>query len=107
MGGSRQPLMTPSRRSTLALLGALACVSHIPRGLAQATQTQQVLRVAIISRTVFYAPLWAAQAQHVFRQQGLLVEITVFDNAERITQGLREGQIDIAISTPESIMVDA
>ena len=99
--------MTPSRRSTLALLGALACASHIPKSFAQAAEKPPLLRVAIISRTVFYAPLWAAQAQHLFRQQGLLVEITVFDNAERITQGLREGQIDIAISTPESVMVDA
>lgn len=96
-----------SRRSTLALLGALACASHIPRGLAQTTQTLPVLRVAIISRTVFYAPLWAAQAQHLFRDQGLSVVILVYDNAERITQDLRDGQIDIAIATPESIMVDA
>lgn len=99
--------MTASRRSTLALLGALACASHIPRGLAQTAQTLPVLRVAIISRTVFYAPLWAAQAQHLFRDQGLSVVILVYDNAERITQDLREGKIDIAIATPESIMVDA
>jgi antitoxin ChpS len=39
--------------------------------LAQTTQTLPVLRVAIISRTVFYAPLWAAQAQHLFRDLGL------------------------------------
>jgi len=107
MGGSRQPRMTASRRSTLALLGALACTSHIPKSFAQATQKLQLLRVAIISRTVFYAPLWAAQAQHLFRDQGLSVVISVYDNAERITQDLRDGQIDIAISTPESIMVDA
>ena len=107
MGGPRQPLMAQSRRSTLALLGALACTHHSPQSFAQATHALPVLRVAIISRTVFYAPLWAALAQHLFRDQGLSVEITVFDNAERITQGLREGQIDIAISTPESIMVDA
>ena len=99
--------MGASRRSTLALLGALACASHIPKGLAQTAQTLPVLRVAIISRTVFYAPLWAAQAQHLFRDQGLSVVIAVYDNAERITQDLRDGQIDIAIATPESIMVDA
>jgi len=99
--------MGASRRSTLALLGALACASHIPRGLAQTVQTLPVLRVAIISRTVFYAPLWAALAQHLFRDQGLSVVIAVYDNAERITADLREGQIDIAIATPESIMVDA
>jgi ABC-type nitrate/sulfonate/bicarbonate transport system substrate-binding protein len=75
--------------------------------LAQTAQTLPVLRVAIISRTVFYAPLWAALAQHLFRDQGLSVVITVYDNAERITADLREGQIDIAIATPESIMVDA
>jgi hypothetical protein len=67
--------MTASRRSTLALLGALACTSHIPKSFAQATQKLQLLRVAIISRTVFYAPLWAAQAQHLFRDQLVLLDL--------------------------------
>ena len=107
MGGPRQPLMAPSRRSTLALLGALACTRHIPQSFAQASPALPVVRVAIISRTVFYAPLWAAQMQDLFLDQGVKVEITIFDNAERITQNLREGLTDIAISTPESIMVDA
>lgn len=96
-----------SRRSTLALLGAVVGVHHIPPSFGQDSQTQQVLRVAIISKTVFYAPLWAAQALDLFSDQGLSVVISVYDNAERITQDLRNGQIDIAISTPESIMVDA
>ena len=99
--------MHSSRRSTLALLGAVVGVHRIPTCFSQEAPSQSVLRVAIISRTVFYAPLWAAQAQDLFRDQGLSVVISVYDNAERITQDLRNGQIDIAISTPESIMVDA
>ena len=106
MGGSRK-LMHPSRRSTLAFLGGLACVTPLPRSFAQTKPSSPTVRVAIISRTVFYAPLWAAQAQHLFRDQGLHIAITVFDNAELITQALKNGDIDIAISTPESVMLDA
>ena len=107
MGSSRQPLMTASRRSALALLGALACTRYVPQSFAQTTPALPVLRVAIISRTVFYAPLWAALAHKLFEREGLHVTVLVFDNAERITQALLKGEVDIAVSTPESVMVDA
>jgi len=60
------------------------------------------LKIAIVSRTVFYVPLWIA------REQGHVdVTIEVYDNAERIVEDLRSGKVHIAVGTPESVMIDA
>ena len=106
MGGQGQ-LNKPSRRSTLALLGAVAFGHRIQPSWGETSSSLPVLRVAIISRTVFYAPLWAALSLKLFEREGLSVTLSVFDNAERITEALLKGEIDIAVSTPESVMVDA
>ena len=65
------------------------------------------LKIAIVSRTVFYAPLWVARDSGFFTQQGINVEIEVFDSAEKITEALKSGSVQIAISTPEGVVVDA
>jgi len=60
------------------------------------------LKIAIVSRTVFYVPLWIAQ------QQGHVdAGIEVYDNAEKINEDLRSGKVDIAVGTPEAVMIDA
>lgn len=65
------------------------------------------VRVAIVSRTVFYVPLWLGVKAGDFRREGLDVQIEVFDNAEKIADALRSGAVQIAISTPETAIVDA
>jgi NitT/TauT family transport system substrate-binding protein len=65
------------------------------------------LRVAIVSRTVFYVPLWLAQDKGYLNEEGLRATIEIFDNAEKINADLRSGRSQIAISTPESVLVDA
>ena len=60
------------------------------------------LKIAIVSRTVFYVPLWIA------REQGHVDgAIEVYDNAEKINEDLRSGKVEIAVGTPESVMIDA
>ena len=65
------------------------------------------LRVAIVSRTVFYVPLWLAQDKGYLKDEGLSATIEIFDNAEKINDDLRSGRSQIAISTPESVVMDA
>jgi NitT/TauT family transport system substrate-binding protein len=60
------------------------------------------VKVAIVSRTVFYVPLWIAQ------QQGHIdATIEVYNNAEKINEDLRSGRVNIAVGTPEAVMIDA
>lgn len=56
---------------------------------------------------MFYAPLWIARESGYFDQRGIDAEIEVFDSAEKITDALKNGAVQIAISTPEGVIVDA
>lgn len=64
------------------------------------------LKIALVSRTVFYAPLWVAAQRGYLADEGIEPEFTVYDNAEKINQDLRAGKVHIAISTPESVILD-
>jgi ABC-type nitrate/sulfonate/bicarbonate transport system substrate-binding protein len=71
-------------------------------GLSASVAAAEPLKIAIVSRTVFYVPLWIAQ------QQGHVdAGIEVYDNAEKINEDLRSGKVNIAVGTPESVMIDA
>lgn len=74
---------------------------------AQAQSSLEPVRVAIVSRTVFYVPVWIAARKGYYRDAGLDVTIEVYDNAEKINEDLRSGRVHIAVSTPESVVIDA
>ena len=75
--------------------------------LAAGSAAAEPLRVAIVSRTVFYLPLWIAQQQGHLKTEGIDAAIEVYNNAEKINEDLRAGKINIAVSTPEAVMIDA
>ena len=65
------------------------------------------LRIAIVSRTVFFVPLWIAERKNFLKQENIDATIVIYDNAEDINRDLRSGKTPIAISTPESVILDA
>ncbi|UUX95340.1 ABC transporter substrate-binding protein [Aquabacterium sp. J223] len=64
------------------------------------------LRVAIVSRTFFYLPLWAALDRGEFERAGLQLEVSLLGAASQ-AEPLRDGALDIAIATPEAALQDA
>jgi NitT/TauT family transport system substrate-binding protein len=70
--------------------------------LAAGSAGAEPLRIAIVSRTVFYVPLWIAQ-----QQRHVDATIVVYNNAEKINEDLRSGRVNIAVGTPEAVMIDA
>ena len=67
----------------------------------------ETLRTAIVSRTVFFMPLWIAAEKGFLREQGIEGAIDVLDNAEKIDAEVRSGAAQIAISSPEALIVSA
>jgi ABC-type nitrate/sulfonate/bicarbonate transport system substrate-binding protein len=82
----------------------LAAVLLLGQPLAVAAEP---LSIAIVSRTVFYVPLWIADRLGYFKEEGLHAALEVYDNAEKINADLRAGRVQIAVATPESVVVDA
>ncbi len=65
------------------------------------------LKIALVSRTVFYAPLWVAEQKGFFKDEGIEAEWEIINNAEKINEELRSGVAQIAISSIEALVSDA
>jgi NitT/TauT family transport system substrate-binding protein len=65
------------------------------------------LKVALVSRTVFYAPVWVAERKGYFRSEGIEPRFEIFDNAEKINEVMRSGEAQIAIASVEALVADA
>lgn len=93
-----------------ALVGAAASASlaHASAGDAGKAQAGNPtpLRVAIVSRTFFYVPLWAAIARGEFQRAGIAPEISILGNASQ-SEKLLSGELDLAIATPEAALQNA
>jgi NitT/TauT family transport system substrate-binding protein len=75
--------------------------------LPAVAQAQTVLRVPVVSRTIFYLPAWTAERQGFFKQEGLDVKIEVYDTSEKIFHDLRAGSHQIGIASIESVVADS
>jgi ABC-type nitrate/sulfonate/bicarbonate transport system substrate-binding protein len=65
------------------------------------------IKVALVSRTVFYAPVWTAEQQGYFKDEGLDVQFEIHDNAEKINEAMHAGDKQIAIASVEGLVIDA
>ena len=71
-----------------------------------ATRATQI-EIAIVSRTVFYVPLWIANEHGFLEDEGIESSIEIYNNAEKISEDLLAHRVQISISTPESVIVNA
>jgi ABC-type nitrate/sulfonate/bicarbonate transport system substrate-binding protein len=65
------------------------------------------IKVALVSRTVFYAPVWTAEQKGYFEDEGLDVKFEIYDNAEKINEAMHAGAMQIAIASVEALVIDA
>jgi ABC-type nitrate/sulfonate/bicarbonate transport system substrate-binding protein len=63
--------------------------------------------MAVVSRTVFYLPVWTAEKQGFFKAEGIDVQMKVYDTSEQIFEDLRTGAQHVAIASTESVIADA
>jgi ABC-type nitrate/sulfonate/bicarbonate transport system substrate-binding protein len=65
------------------------------------------VKIALVSRTVFYAPVWVADQNGYFQDEGVEPQFEIFDNAEKINEVMRSGEAQIAIASIEALVADA
>ena len=65
------------------------------------------VNVALVSRTVFYAPVWVAERNGFFNDEGVEARFEIFDNAEKINEAMHGGRLQIAIASVEALVADA
>src|ERR1700692_1048810 len=86
-----------------ALIVALLAPAAIPLPASAA----DTVKLAAITRTVFYVPLWIAMHRGFLTDEGLDVQVTFFDNAGRTDDMLRTGEMQFVLRSPEPAMMDA
>ena len=91
----------PLTRRMLLIVGLGASV------LATPATPADVVNVANVSRTLFSLPLWVAQQRGFMKEEGLETSSSILDNAEKINAALRSGEMQIAMGTPEAVIIDA
>lgn len=87
---------------TVAPLLALALVAA-----PASAPAAEVVNVANVSRTLFSLPFWVAQQRGFLKEEGLETTSTILDSAEKINAALRAGTMQIAMGTPEAVIIDA
>ena len=87
---------------------------HILAGLVAAGLTlaalpshaETALRIGVVSRTIFYLPAWTAVQQGFFKAEGIDPKIEVYDGAHKIFTDLQAGNLQIGISSIETVIED-
>src|SRR5580693_8156576 len=72
-----------------------------------AAQAQTPLRIAVVSRTIFYLPAWTAERQGFFKDAGIDPKIEIYDAADRILTDLRAGSHQIGITSIENVIAES
>src|SRR4029078_10754187 len=65
------------------------------------------IQIALVSRTIFYAPVWVAEQNGYFRDEGIDARFEIFDNAENINGAMRAGGAQVASASVEALVADA
>jgi ABC-type nitrate/sulfonate/bicarbonate transport system substrate-binding protein len=85
------------------LVAALAALLAV----ASSSHAQTPLHIGVVSRTVFYLPVWTAIQQGFFKQEGLDVQVEVYDGSDKIAEDLRTGAKQIGINSLENLIAEA
>jgi ABC-type nitrate/sulfonate/bicarbonate transport system substrate-binding protein len=85
------------------LIGLLLAGLALPSLPAKA---ETLLRIGVVSRTIFYLPAWTAEQQGFFKAEGIDPKIEVYNDAHKIFTDLQAGTIQIGISSIETVIED-
>lgn len=90
----------------LAVCSAIALVFAVPftSGVARAETS---INVGVVSRTVFYLPIWMAEKRGFFKDEGIDVKIKVYDSSDPIFVDVRKGEQQVAFASIESVVAEA
>ncbi|PZE21863.1 ABC transporter substrate-binding protein [Paenibacillus xerothermodurans] len=90
------------RRWSVIVTGLLILCLIIPACSPSSMQETAKVRIGEVTRSVFYAPQYAAITKGYFQEQGLDVELTTTPGGDKTMTALLSGGIDIALVGSET-----
>jgi NitT/TauT family transport system substrate-binding protein len=62
------------------------------------------VRLNEVTRSIFYAPMYAAINEGFFKEEGIEIELTTGQGADKTMQQLLSGSVDVGFSGPEQVL---
>lgn len=81
---------------------AVAITTFILLNKKDDTKEMQTIRVNEVTRSVFYAPQYIAISNKYFEEEGLKIELTTGQGADKVMTAVLAGQSDIGFAGPEA-----
>ncbi len=105
------------RKKTIKLLSVLIC-AFICVGLFTGCNKNKIsdkenqgnkdkittIRLNEVTRSIFYAPMYVAISEGFFEEEGIEIELSTGQGADKTMQQLISGSVDIGFSGPEQVM---
>jgi NitT/TauT family transport system substrate-binding protein len=88
-------------------LAGLICIAAAALALAGTARAETTLRIAVVSRTIFYLPAWTAEKQGFFKAEGIDPKIEVYNAADKILKDIDAGTHQIGITSIENVIAQA
>ena len=86
-----------------ALLAAILALLLAPL----AARAETPLRIAVVSRTIFYLPAWTAEKQGFFKAEGIDPKIEVYNAADKILKDIDAGSHQVGITSIENVIASS
>jgi ABC-type nitrate/sulfonate/bicarbonate transport system substrate-binding protein len=64
------------------------------------------VKLSTLSRNYFNLPLWVAQHEGLFHDEGLSVEFEIYESIDMISERLRDGHVQFSRGTTEHVILD-
>ena len=89
-------------RVLAAMLAVLTMVSLSGCTSREEADGLRTIDVCEVTHSVFYAPQYVAMSQGFFAEEGLSVELTVGQGADKVMAAVLSGSVDIGLAGPEA-----
>ncbi|MBU3158182.1 ABC transporter substrate-binding protein [Clostridium frigoris] len=98
--------MKIKKMSIFSLLLSLALITTLFSGCTQKTATTPLVKVKLneVVRSIFYAPMYAAISQGFFKEEGLNIELSTGQGADKTMQQVLSKASDIGLAGPEQVI---
>ncbi|MBC5627282.1 ABC transporter substrate-binding protein [Clostridium sp. NSJ-6] len=92
--------------SVLAISTLVGCSSNTTAkdNVEETTKELKTIRLNEVVRSVFYAPMYIAINEGFFEEEGLSIDLSTGQGADKTMQQLLSGNVDIGFSGPEQVV---
>jgi NitT/TauT family transport system substrate-binding protein len=88
-----------------SIIASLLILTSVATGCKKQTDSNLTkIRLNEVTRSIFYAPMYAAINEGFFKEEGLEIDLTTGEGADKTMQQLLSGSADIGFSGPEQVL---